>query len=153
MTSTATPSLNPEPPVVFGVESHIRSESRPPTHFFTQTAVLATDETQMEHGLGAENCFSRPGFCPPPAENRFDIAVPRFRSFPICVYFVFNPWPIRLSPFALNPRCLETPTDSTVQRFNNSTPPSMQKSPDFAGYVRLCEDDRAGYVRMTVRAI
>jgi hypothetical protein len=144
-----------------GAENHFRSESRLPSHLFNQTATLATDETQMEHGLGAENCFSRPRFYPSPARNQFGFSTPGFRPFPICVYSVFHPWqielhspdthspgsipqtprfaPLRLSPFALNPRRLETPTGLTAQRFNDSTPRSIRLSSNTAGYSRLFE--------------
>ena len=57
MTSIASPASNPEPPVAFGAARAFGSESRPKSYPFNQTADLATDETLMEHGLGAENCF------------------------------------------------------------------------------------------------
>jgi hypothetical protein len=169
MTTTAPPSSNPELPVTFGAENHFRSKSRLQPHPFNQTTDLATDETPMEHGLGAENCCFRPGFYSPPAGNQFDAPIPGFRPFPISVYSVFHPWPIelhspdsvpnplcpgssvaplRLSPFALNPRSLETPTGSTVQRFNNSTPRSKPQSSTIAGYVSLCESDHAVYLSL-----
>jgi hypothetical protein len=139
MTSTATPSLNPEPPLAFGAGNAFASESRRQAHPFNQTAPLATDETQMEHGLGAENYCSRPRFYSSPARNQFVVPIRQFRPFPICVYSVFHPWqielhspdsfpklfspadcfaPLRLSPFALNPfRLIEETRCSAVDRW------------------------------------
>ena len=57
MTNIAPPSSNSELPVAFGTGRAFGSESRPKPYPFNLTADLATDETLMEHGLGAENYF------------------------------------------------------------------------------------------------
>src|SRR5882724_12431619 len=93
MTSIAPPASNPEPPIVFGPGSAFGSESRPKPYPFNQAAHLATDETPMKHGLGAENCLSRPDSYTSPARNQFDVSIPGFGPFSICVYSVFHPWP------------------------------------------------------------
>ena len=128
MTTIAPPSSNPELPVTFGAENHFRSKSRLQPHPFNQTTDLATDETPMEHGLGAENCFFRPSFYSFPARNSFDVSIPGFGPFPIGVYSVFHPWPIALS-----------------RRF---TPRSRRFSSNLADSVRLCEPERRGYLRL-----
>jgi hypothetical protein len=120
MTTTATPASNPELPIAFGAESRFRSASRLPSN------------------LG-------------------------FRPFSICVYSVFHPWPIelhssdsipnsarhfaplRLSPFALIPRCLETPTNSTIKQFKDSR--STRQTSNIASYSRVFEAIR-GYLTL-----
>ena len=89
MTSTATPSLNPGSPIVFGTGSAFGSESR-------------LQAARRERGRKRTPLLRSPdhhssGSIPNPARQ---VA------------------PLRRPPFALNPCCLETPDDSTMQPFN-----------------------------------
>ena len=96
MTSTTTPASNPELPLAFGAGSAFGSRSCLQPFPFNQAGDLATDETRMEHGLGTKNCFSRPGFYSSTVRNQFDVSMPGFRHFPICVCSVFHLWLIEL---------------------------------------------------------